>query len=311
LAQSSGKAILLGEHAVVYGVPAIAVGLGSGATATATKGDDAAAGKIVVGERNAVAGDESELGRGYGALLRAVGLTSVDVRVSLDIPAGVGLGASAAIAVAVARAVLEVAGEARPTLDRVVDVAMAWERVFHGNPSGVDAWAAAHGGCVLFTRGSGIKPIHVDRRMPLAIGVAGPPASTKVMVEGLARLRDKKPEMVNKSLAGVESLVRNAALCIDAGDLIGLGKLLDLNQMLLSGLFLSTEEIENACAWAREAGALGAKLTGSGGGGCVVALAEEDPEPILAAWRSHGLTCFASTVQADPAVPAVPARGTP
>jgi mevalonate kinase len=210
----------------------------------------------------------------------------------------VGLGASAAIAVAVARAVLELKGE-QAGLDRVVEVAMAWERVFHGNPSGVDAWAAAHGGCVLFTKGSGIKPIHVARRMPLAIAVAGPPASTKVMVEGLARLRDRKPEMVEKSLAGIESLVRNAALCIDAGDLIGLGKLLDLNQMLLSGLFLSTEEIENACAWAREAGALGAKLTGSGGGGCVIALAEETTDPILSAWRAHGLVCFDTVVEAD------------
>jgi mevalonate kinase len=286
---------LLGEHAVVYGVPAIAVGLGKGATATATAGT----GVITVGERTAVAHDASDLGRGYGALLDAVRLTSADVTCSLDLPAGVGLGASAAIAVAVARAVLVLIGEPAPGLDRVVDVAMAWERVFHGNPSGVDAWAAAHGGCVLYTRGSGIKPIHVDRRMRLAIGVAGPPASTKVMVEGLARLRDKKPEMVDKSLAGIESLVRNAALCIEAGDLIGLGKLLDLNQMLLSGLFLSTEEIESACAWAREAGALGAKLTGSGGGGCVIALAEETPDPILEAWQKRNLVCFATEVAAD------------
>jgi mevalonate kinase len=294
MAQSSGKAILLGEHAVVYGVPAIAAGIGSGATATAREGEAV----IRVGDRSAVAGDDSEVGRGFGALLKAVG-TSADVTVSLQIPAGVGLGASAAIAVAVARAVLELKGEPKVGLDRVVEVAMAWERVFHGNPSGVDAWAAAHGGCVLFTKGSGIKPIHVARRMPLAIAVAGPPASTKVMVEGLARLRDRKPEMVDKSLAGIESLVRNAALCIDAGDLIGLGKLLDLNQMLLSGLFLSTEEIENACAWAREAGALGAKLTGSGGGGCVIALAEDTADPILAAWRAHGLVCFDTVVEAD------------
>jgi mevalonate kinase len=295
LAQSSGKAILLGEHAVVYGVPAIAAGLGKGASATARAGE----GIIRIGDRSAVARDESEPGRGFGALLDAVGLAAADVTVTLDIPAGVGLGASAAIAVAVARAVLELKGESKPGLDRVVDVAMAWERVFHGNPSGVDAWAAAHGGCVLFTKGSGIKPIHVARRMPLAIAVAGPPASTKVMVEGLARLRDRKPEMVDKSLAGIESLVRNAALCIDAGDLIGLGKLLDLNQMLLSGLFLSTEEIESACAWAREAGALGAKLTGSGGGGCVIALGEETTLPILEAWRSRGLMCFDSAVEAD------------
>ena len=298
---SYGKAILLGEHAVVYDVPGIVVGLGKGATATAEPGE----GAIKVGDRIARANDASELGRGYGALLREIGLPNTDVTCTLHVRAGVGLGASAAIAVAVARAVLPLAGEGQPSLDRVVEVAMAWERVFHGNPSGVDAWASAHGGCILFKRNSGIKPIHVARPIPLAIGVAGPPASTKIMVDGVRALRDKKPEMVNKSLAGIESLVRNAVLCIDAGDLIGLGKLLDLNQMLLSGLFLSTEEIESACAWAREAGALGAKLTGSGGGGCVVALAEENAEPILEAWQKHGLECFASTVPADAP------RGTP
>jgi mevalonate kinase len=298
---SYGKAILLGEHAVVYDVPGIVVGLGKGATATAEAGE----GIIKVDERVARANDGSELGRGYGAMLDAIGVRNANVTCSLHLPPGVGLGVSAAIAVAIARAVLPLAGETEPSLERVAEVAMVWERVFHGNPSGVDAWASAHGGCVLFKRSSGIKPIHVARPIPLAIGVAGPPASTKIMVDGVRVLRDKKPEMFNKTLAGIESLVRNAVLCIDAGDLIGLGKLLDLNQMLLSGLFLSTEEIESAIAWAREAGALGAKLTGSGGGGCVVALAEENVEPILEAWQKRGLQCFASTVPADEP------RGTP
>lgn len=296
MARSSGKAILLGEHAVVYGVPAIAVGLDRGATATARASDLPT---IRLGDRSATARDDTELGRGFGALLDALGAPSCEVEVTLDIPAGVGLGASAAIAVAVARSVLELRGDESPGLDRVVDAAMAWERVFHGNPSGVDAWAAAHGGCVTFTRGSGIRPLAVGRDLHLAIAVAGPAASTRVMVEGLARLRDRKPEMVEKSFAGIESLVRNAALCIEAGDVIGLGKLLDLNQMLLAGLFLSTEELEAACAWAREAGALGAKLTGGGGGGCVLALAESRPEPILEAWRTRGLVCFESVVRGE------------
>jgi mevalonate kinase len=193
-------------------------------------------------------------------------------------------------------------------LPRVVEAAMAWERVFHGNPSGVDAWASAHGGCVSFLRGQNgrsatIKPIPVKYDLPIAIAVAGPPASTKVMVEGLAKLRERKPEIVQKSFDGIESLVQNAALCIEAGDLPGLGKLLDLNQMLLAGLMLSTEDIERACGTARSAGALGAKLTGSGGGGCVIALADGDPEPILAAWREDGLQCFATIVRGAERIP--------
>jgi len=137
----------------------------------------------------------------------------------------------------------------------------------------------------------------LGRTLVLALAVAGPPASTKSMVEGVARLRERRPELVQKTLDGIEALVKNAKLCLEAGDLPGLGRLMDLNQMLLSGLFVSTEGIENACHLARQAGALGAKLTGAGGGGSVVALADLDPEPVLAAWRSVGLSCFAAEVR--------------
>jgi mevalonate kinase len=95
-------------------------------------------------------------------------------------------------------------------------------------------------------------------------------------------------------------LVENAALCIEAGDLYGLGKLMDLNQALLAGLFLSTTEIETACAVAREAGALGAKLTGSGGGGAVVALVRSgERERVLEAWRTQGIRGFGADVVAS------------
>jgi mevalonate kinase len=116
------------------------------------------------------------------------------------------------------------------------------------------------------------------------------------MVESVARLAARRPELVDKAVTGIKALVDNARLCIEAGDLPGLGKLMDLNQMLLSGLMVSTAGIEAACETARRAGALGAKLTGAGGGGCVIALADLDPEPVLEAWRAEGLECFAATV---------------
>jgi mevalonate kinase len=118
------------------------------------------------------------------------------------------------------------------------------------------------------------------------------------MVESVAQLRARRPEIVAKSFEGVRALVRNARLAIEAGDRFALGRLMDLNQMLLSGLYVSTQEIERMCALARQAGALGAKLTGAGGGGSVVALVASSAaaEGVLAAWKAEGFDGFATCV---------------
>ena len=123
------------------------------------------------------------------------------------------------------------------------------------------------------------------------------------MVEAVALRREKKPETTQKTFDAIGTLVRNARLAIEAGDMRAVGQLLDLNQMLLSGLFVSTPEIEELCAAARGAGALGAKLTGAGGGGCVVAIVEgpEQGASVLAAWKASGFEGFATTVGADAA----------
>jgi mevalonate kinase len=300
VARACGKIILLGEHAVVYGVPALAAGIDRGAQATARRAEQAS---LRLGDRRASADDGSDVGRAFAALLAELAAPPVAVEVELTILPGCGLGASAAISVAIARAVIEVSEpsqvrfEDNPWFDRVLAAATAWERVFHGNPSGIDAAAAAAGGCIAYTRGQGISRVNLAVDLELAIAVAGPPASTREMVEGLARLKERRPEVVNKSLEGIHALVRNAQLCIEAGDLVGLGKLMDLNQILLSGLFLSTEGIERACNAARDAGALGAKLTGSGGGGCVIALTDGNSERVLQAWRSAGFDCFGTKVE--------------
>ena len=293
MARANGKVILLGEHAVVYGVPAIAAGIERGVEASAQA---APSSSLRIGERRAEPADGSDLGRAFGALLESLGAPSLSVEASLEVPPGSGLGASAALAVAIARAVLEALGLAQD-LACVLTAAAAWEGVYHGNPSGVDAAAAAHAGCLLFDKLNGPRPIALGRELVLAIGLAGPPASTKLMVEGVARLRQRRPAVVDKALEGIRALVQNAKLCLEAGDLPGLGSLMNYNQMLLSGLFVSTEGIERCCGLAREAGALGAKLTGSGGGGAVVALCDANAEPILAAWRSAGIECFGSYVR--------------
>jgi mevalonate kinase len=299
-ASACGKVILLGEHAVVYGVPAVAVGIERGVRATS---------RVLPGgpSRLAVrawgvdvsADDAHDLGRARRAVMDASdGARPVAIEAEVELPPGGGLGCSAALGVAVARAI-DARSEGHDLERRV----MAWERVFHGNPSGVDAAVASRGGCIVFTKGEAgaeprIESVALGAPLTVCVGHSGIASSTKTMVDAVAQLRAKKPDVAEKTFDGIRALVRNARLAIEAGDRFALGRLMDLNQMLLAGLFLSTPEIEHMCGLARDRGAYGAKLTGAGGGGCVVALVNGDAGAarVIEAWKSAGFEGFATRV---------------
>lgn len=302
-ARASGKVILFGEHAVVYGVPAIAAGIDRGVVATARELEPGEGSSRLTIEGVTIRADDADqdLGRALSALLEASGEAAqgraFDLGARAELPPGGGLGCSAALGVALARAI-----DPRAQDDAVEARAMAWEKVFHGNPSGIDAAVATRGGCVYFERGCPIEPVRASRALVLCVGHCGAASSTKAMVESVARLRERRPEVVGKTFEGIRAIVRNARLAIEAGDRLAIGRLMDLNQMLLSGLFVSTPEIERMCGAARDAGARGAKLTGAGGGGSVVALADDVvvAERVLAAWRAEGFEGFVAGLAGMP-----------
>ncbi len=175
---------------------------------------------------------------------------------------------------------------------------MAWERVFHGNPSGVDAAVASRGGCLLFSKGTGIESMRVGAPLTLCIGHSGAGSNTGEMVERVAKQRAARPEAVEKAFEGIHDLVASSRFAVRSGDRRALGRLMDLNQVWLSDLGLSTPAIDRMCKLAREHGAFGSKLTGAGGGGSVVALVNggHGAWQVLHAWRGAGFEGFVTRV---------------
>ncbi|MFW5920471.1 MAG: mevalonate kinase [Polyangiales bacterium] len=277
MAFGHGKVILLGEHSVVYGRPALAASLGKGVRARAERAeqDRLEVEPWAVSVTPAEASDEP-LARAFGEVLAMYEeRPKLHVRAAVELPGGAGLGCSAALGVAVLRALDETLVVDRDR-EALVEASMTWERVFHGNPSGVDNAMAAGAGMAIFRRGEPLEAVHVAEPVHLVIGHSGAPGSTKTTVAEVRRQHEREPERVERIFDGIASLVRNARLAVEAADWPGLGKLMDLNQALLSSLMVSTNELEEMCGAAREAGALGAKLTGGGGGGCMIALVDDD-----------------------------------
>ena len=282
MAYGHGKVILFGEHGVVHGRPALALAVERGAEVAVTLAESGPT-RLHIEPWNVDVdtGDETNLGREplQRALHVARALYEDDLEVALHaemrLPSGAGMGSSAALGVAVLRAMDEARGITR-TNDEIYERSLGWERVFHGNPSGVDNAMAAHGGMAVFRKGEPLKRIVPRHRLRIVAGFSGVGSGTKEMVESVAHQLERDPVRVNKIFDGMEAIVNNGKLALEQGDLKSLGQLMTLNHRLLSSLMLSTMPLEEMIAAAEKAGALGAKVTGAGGGGCMIALVDSD-----------------------------------
>ncbi|GAC1358526.1 MAG: mevalonate kinase [Polyangiales bacterium] len=291
------KVILFGEHAVVHGRLAIAIALDRGARASARRIGGPSTLLLRPWGRAVTVGDDDDVGLAWSALLEAAHVDGgVAAEVDVEVPGGAGLGCSAAIGVALARAVAEAVG-ARGDDDAVTTSATAWERVFHGNPSGVDVAAAVRGGVLSFRKGSAPSTIAFPDAIELVVASTGEPCSTRAMVEQVARQLARRPQVVERTFDGIDNLARKSIAAIEAGLWYEVGRLMDLNHALLASMMVSTEALERACNLARAAGAMGAKLTGGGGGGCAIALAPGCTEQVLEAWRGAGIDGFVARVR--------------
>lgn len=277
------KAILVGEHAVVSGHAALVAGLRGGIACRVVGPAPELCVTVKAWDLAARGSDDGLPGRAVAALhaaLVAEGVSPDALRVSIEgrpvVPPGVGLGSSAAFAVAVVRAVAVHLD--RPDLaeaETVARLAGASETVFHGNASGVDAAVAARGGLGLFRRGKGLTPVTSARPAVLVVAESGPRPPTRDMVAQVQAKARTEPAAA-RALARLGALAEGAAEALSAGELDAAGEALREARVHLAALGLATEALDALCDAALDAGALGAKLTGAGGGGCLVALCTPD-----------------------------------
>ena len=285
--RASGKVILLGEHAVVHGQAAIAGPLDRGLCVTLTRscGDPAEDPQLRAALRAAAHDCPTGIAEGLA------------VRVAGDLPEAVGLGSSAALSVALVRALAMATG----TILDAHDLARRANRVeslFHGRPSGLDVAAAASSAWIRFRIGEPpeIRPLVCARALELVAIETGATHRTRETVLDVSRRHAEAPADLEPIFRDIGGLVAAGEWALARGDLPELGRLMTANHERLAQLGVSTPRLDQAVQAALEVGALGAKLTGGGGGGLAIALvAADEGEATVAAlaargWRSHGLT---------------------
>ena len=256
--RAPGKVLLLGEHAVVYGHPAIAAAIPLYVSVAVEPAEKA---QLALPSGMATPVDVLDA---TIAIARAAGWRGgFRARVQSEIPLGSGLGSSAALGVALARAF-------RPGCapDEAAALAMQLERVLHGAPSGVDPAACARGGVIYFVRGEPPSIEKLDGRACLCVALTGIARGTHSTVMPL-RERRKTDASIDPKLARLGELARGGRTLRD------LGPRMDEAHALLRELGVSCPELEDAVRKLKAQGALGAKLTGAGGGGAAIGLARD------------------------------------
>ena len=295
-----GKVILFAEHFVVHGTPGIVSAIGLTADAEVKKIGE---GITVKDERKGAKGytekKRAQQKESIERMLKTMGIdlekTSLEIWMGGNLPGFSGIGASAASSVAIARAIAE-EFEMNLSDERINEIAYEAEKAYAGTPSGIDNTAATYGGLIWFRRNLSGGPNTIERlsiREPveIVIGNTGVVADTKEIVAGVAERKKKNPEKYDPLFNQAEWLVLEARKALEEEfDLRKVGRLMNENHSLLQEVEVSCKELDYLVNLARERGAFGAKLTGGGGGGCMVALTpgKELQEAVATAMEKEG-----------------------
>lgn len=291
---STGKIILMGEHAVVYGQPAIAMPF----TAVQIIAEVRKEGQALSVSCDFYQGMVHAMPKIWESLKHAIRFSlyrigaptdpAIHIEISSTIPAERGMGSSAAVAAAVARALFSFYGK-RLSDEELWEIIQSSEKIAHGNPSGIDATTVTGSSPIFFIKNQPIEPLALSLDAYLVVADTGKTGNTLEAITDVAFLYRRRSEVEGwvKALGDLTYQARDY-LAHNQAEL--LGQAMNQAQAYLQDLSVSDESLDQLVSIARDTGALGAKLTGGGRGGCMIALAKtkEAAEKIARALAGAG-----------------------
>jgi len=212
-----------------------------------------------------------------------------------------GTGGSAASFAAIAAGIAKLAGK-EPSREEISAVAYAGDCVAHGGmPSGIDNTVVSMGGYLSYRKSEGLKLFSTSFSAPIVVVNTKEAASTRQMVAGVMELKTKKPGLAEGTLRLMEETAAEGLKALKDGDMERIGKLMFVNHELLRTIGVSTAKLDRVVELAREMGALGAKLTGAGGGGCAIVLPADAKHADMLAemYRRAGFDAFTAQLGAQ------------
>lgn len=289
-ATAPGKVILFGEHAVVYGQPAIAAPVSHVRAMAKIETHEEARFTLHTPDINTtVEYEDAPQDHPVAAAIRQIQqaahikqLPSLKVTVTSQIPIASGLGSGAAISAAVIRALVQYLDLLHLNNDQAIsDLTYEVEKIHHGTPSGIDNTVIAYEQPIYFVRQhpqNKIERFEVKRPLSLLIADTGIRSSTKVAVGDVRRQWQADESKFERLFSACGRIANQARQAIEAGEIAQLGQLMQENHAILQQMTVSSPELDRLVTVALEAGAMGAKLSGAGRGGNMIALVEENSQ---------------------------------
>ena len=302
IASAPGKVILFGEHFVVYGIKAILCSINKRVTVTAEKTNErkisinSKIGKLDLEPNKSILEINSPLKPFYYLANKALENkdTGIHIQIDSEIPLGAGLGSSSACCVAGAAAIFKLFGDI--SKEKILKLAIEAERTIFENTSGADCTVCTYGGIMEYDKNNGFKKIEHEPNFQLVIINSNIEHSTQSMVSKVKEFEKRNKEEFSR-LSNLESkVIEDVLKLIKENKMQEIGQKMNQNQEYLENIGISNNELTSMIKIGQEL-SFGAKITGSGGGGCIFALTNESNlQTILKKFKDNNYECFSAKI---------------